>query len=193
MNLSIGKSVGEFLFERLKEIFLDIQLMDPLSEFEFVCSLSKQPSPLEFFTDSSGVFNLKSDLTLIVGTMKFYCHRSVLSLTSPVLTRMFDGEFQEHHAREVPLKGKTSESILELLTYIYPQFHREINDRNVENFISLADEYMIEFLKKPCQEFLAQQLESFKVVVLPTQQKFEKVRREICLLLGQLISSIGFL
>lgn len=150
------------------------------SSSEFFRLSSKQPSPLEFFTDSSGVFNPKSDLIIIVGIMKFYCHALVLSLVSPVFTRMLDGAFREHYARVIVLPGKTRRSILELLTYIYPQFHGQVNDQNIEDFLSLADEYMIECLKESCKEFLSQRLQLFKFVSLPT---LEKVRREICLLL----------
>ena len=81
--------------------------------------LSSTPlSPFEYLTDSTNTINIKSDVILIVGKEKFYCHRLLLSLVSPVFTRMFDGEFKEHNAREIILEGKTSESILELLKYI---------------------------------------------------------------------------
>jgi hypothetical protein len=139
---------------------------------------STSPSPYDYFTDSTNTLNVKSDVILIVGKVKFYCHRLLLSLVSPVFTRMFDGEFKEHHAREIILEGKTSESILELLKYIYPQFHGQINNDNIEDFLLLADEYMIEHLKQPCKDVLIRQLQSFKFVSLPTQQKLEQVLRK---------------
>ena len=132
-------------------------------------------APLDYFTDSSNTINTKSDLILIVGKERFYCHRLLLSLVSPVFTRMFEGQFKEHQEREIVLEGKTSESILELLKYIYPQFHGEITDANVEDFLQLADEYMIEHLKQPCKNLLVRQLELFKTVLLPTQQRLEQV------------------
>jgi hypothetical protein len=132
-------------------------------------------SPLDYFTDSSNIINIKSDVVLIIGKVKFYCHRLLLSLVSPVFTRMFDGEFKEHNEREIILQGKTSESILELLKYIYPQFNGQITNDNIEDFLQLADEYMIDHLKQPCKDVLLQQLELFKFVSLPTQQKLEQV------------------
>jgi hypothetical protein len=132
-------------------------------------------SPLEYFTDSSNIINIKSDVVLIIGKEKFYCHRLLLSLVSPVFTRMFDGEFKEHSEREIILEGKTSESILELLKYIYPQFNGQITNDNIEDFLQLADEYMIDHLKQPCKDVLIKQLQSFKFVSLPTQQKLEQV------------------
>jgi hypothetical protein len=142
---------------------------------EFNRLSSTSPSPLDYFTDSSNTINMKSDVVLIIGQDKFYCHRLLLSLVSPVFTRMFDGEFKEHNAREIILEGKTSESILELLKYIYPQFNGQITNDNIEDFIQLADEYMIEHLKQPCKDVLLKQLELYKFVLLPTQQKLEKV------------------
>jgi hypothetical protein len=88
---------------------------------------------------------------------------------------MFDGQFKEHNEREIILEGKTSGSILELLKYIYPQFNGQITNDNIEDFIQLADEYMIEHLKQPCKDVLLKQLEVFKYVLLPTQQKLEQV------------------
>jgi hypothetical protein len=138
---------------------------------------STGPSPFDYFTDSSNTLNVKSDIILVVGKEKFYCHRLLLSLVSPVFTRMFDGEFKEHNAREIVLEGKTSESILELLKYIYPQFNGQITNDNIEDFLLLADEYMIEHLKQPCKDVLIKQLQLFKYVSLPTQQKLEQVIR----------------
>jgi BTB/POZ domain len=132
-------------------------------------------SPIEYFTDSSNTINIKSDVVLVVGKDKFYCHRLLLSLVSPVFTRMFEGQFKEHDEREIVLQGKTSDSILELLKYIYPQFNGQIGDDNVEDFLQLADEYMIEHLKQPCKDVLVKQLEIFKFIVLPTHQKLEQV------------------
>jgi len=140
---------------------------------------STSPSPFDYFTDSSNTLNVKSDIILVVGKEKFYCHRLLLSLVSPVFTRMFDGEFKEHNAHEIILEGKTSESILELLKYIYPQFNGEITNDNIEDFLLLADEYMIEHLKQPCKNLLIKQLQTFKFVSLPTQQKLEQVIENI--------------
>lgn len=132
-------------------------------------------SPSEYFTDSSNTTNTKSDVILVVGNQKFYCHRLLLSLVSPVFLRMFEGQFKEHNEHEVILEGKSSDSILELLKYIYPQFNGQITDNNIEDFLQLADEYMIEHLKKPCIDFLIKQLGLFKFVALPTQKKPEQV------------------
>lgn len=145
------------------------------SSAEFLRLSSISPAPYDYFTDSTNTLNVKSDVILVVGKEKFYCHRLLLALVSPVFTRMFDGEFKEHHANEIVLEGKISESILELLKYIYPQFHGQITSENIEDFLLLADEYMIDHLKQPCKDVLVKQLQSFKYVSLPTQQKLEQV------------------
>ena len=138
-------------------------------------------SPLEYFTDSSNAVNQKSDVILVVENVRFYCHRLMLSIVSPVFSRMFDGEFREHDAQEIKLEGKTSGSILELLKYIYPQYRlqSQVTNDNVESFLQLADEYMIDHLKQPCKDFLMHQLEIFKFVSLPSEYKLEKVKRTI--------------
>ena len=63
-------------------------------------------SPIEYFTDASNTINIKSDVVLVVGKDRFYCHRLLLSLVSPVFTRMFEGQFKEHDEREIVLEGK---------------------------------------------------------------------------------------
>jgi hypothetical protein len=88
---------------------------------------------------------------------------------------MFDGSFKEHDDREVVLEGKKSSSILELLKCIYPQFEGDITDENVEDFLQLADEYMIEHMKEPCKNLLMKQLDHFKYVLLPSREKLEQV------------------
>ena len=102
---------------------------------------------------------------------------------------MFDGSFREHDSREIRLEGKTSDSILELLKYVYPQFHGGVTSDNVEAFLLLADEYMIEHLKQPCKDLLLEQLQSVEFVSLPTQQKLEQVLTERFILDDQLCPS----
>ena len=145
------------------------------SKMDFDALPETFPSALEYFTDSTNTINAKADVVLVVGKDRYYCHRLLLSLVSPVFTRMFDGEFKEHHDREIKLEGKTSESILELLKYIYPQFHGQITKENVEGFLLLSDEYMIEHLKEACKNVMIQQLQSFKFASLPTQERLEQV------------------
>jgi hypothetical protein len=129
----------------------------------------------EYFTDSSNTINNKSDLVLVVADKKYFCHRLLLSIVSPVFMRMFEGQFKEHDQHELVLEGKNSESILELLKCIYPQFDGNITDNNVDDFLQLADEYMIEYLKETCRNILIEQLDVFKYVLLPTQEKLEQV------------------
>ncbi|CAF1342353.1 unnamed protein product [Rotaria sordida] len=130
-------------------------------------------TPYDYFTDSSKI--LKSDVILVVENEKFYCHRLLLSLVSPVFNRMFNGEFKEHNAYEIRLEGKTSESILELLKYIYPQFNGQITNDNIEDFLLLVDEYMIDYLKQICKDVLMKQLQCFKYVSIPIQQKLAQL------------------
>ncbi|KAH7712932.1 BTB and MATH domain-containing protein 38, partial [Aphelenchoides avenae] len=44
-----------------------------------------------------------SDVQLVVGDAKFYAHRSILSSYSPVFHAMFNGEYSEKRALEVPV------------------------------------------------------------------------------------------
>ncbi|CAF0957679.1 unnamed protein product [Didymodactylos carnosus] len=126
--------------------------------------------PFDYFTKS----NTSADLILVVEDVKFRCHRLLLSLISPVFTRMFDGQFKEHEEQEIILNGKKSSSILELLTYIYPQFYNSVNSTNIEDFLQLADEYMIDHIKQPCHEYLDKELKQYKYVIIPINKKIQQ-------------------
>ena len=60
-----------------------------------------------------------SDQILVVEGKPLHVHRCVLSFWSPVFDRMFNSNFKEKNAVEIPLKGKKYKEILEMLQVIY--------------------------------------------------------------------------
>ena len=62
-----------------------------------------------------------SDLVLLVEGRKLQVHRDILALSSPVFSRMLEGDFKEKTAQEISLPGK--------------KFH-EIRERDVAGDIS---------------------------------------------------------
>ncbi|CAH3022372.1 unnamed protein product [Porites evermanni] len=61
-----------------------------------------------------------SDVVLVVEEERFQVHRNILGMWSEVFTTMFTSEFKEKTARDVPLPGKKSSEIKEMLLVIYP-------------------------------------------------------------------------
>ncbi|XP_076085258.1 BTB and MATH domain-containing protein 36-like [Mytilus galloprovincialis] len=94
-----------------------------------------------------------SDIVLVVEGKRLYTARSLLSMSSPVLTRLLQSpEFKEK--REIPLTGKKYEHILELLYILHPAYQRKLSDQSIFVILSLAEEYQIWNLKQKCEESL---------------------------------------
>ena len=67
-----------------------------------------------------------SDIVVVVEGQRLYTSRTLLSMSSPVLTRMLQSqEFKDK--REVPLTGKTYDHILELLYILHPAYQRKLS------------------------------------------------------------------
>ena len=60
-----------------------------------------------------------TDQVLLVETKPLHVHRSILSLWSPVFSRMFNGDFKEKNSSEVTLPGKSYDEITEMLKVVY--------------------------------------------------------------------------
>lgn len=52
-----------------------------------------------------------SDIVLVVEDQRFYVHRNILALWSPVFEKMFTAAFQEKTKDEIPLSGKKANEI----------------------------------------------------------------------------------
>ena len=84
-----------------------------------------------------------SDVVLVVEEERFHVHRNILGMWSEVFTTMFTSEFKEKTARDVPLPGKKSSEIKEMLLVIYPTSEKPINQENYLFLLELAKEYMM--------------------------------------------------
>ena len=95
-----------------------------------------------------------SDVVLVVEEDRFHVHRNILGMWSEVFTTMFTSQFKEKTAEEVPLPGKKSAEIKEMLLVIYPTSAKPIDKSNYGFLLSLAKEYMMTKLTKKCENFL---------------------------------------
>ena len=95
-----------------------------------------------------------SDVVLVVEEDKFNVHRCILGMWSEVFTTMFTAQFKEKTAEEVPLPGKKSAEIKEMLLVIYPTSAKPIDERNYAFLLDLAKEYMMAKLTEKCENYL---------------------------------------
>ena len=96
-----------------------------------------------------------SDVVLVVEKERLHVHRAVLALSSPVFEKMFTSEFQEKDKNEIPLPGKKSSEVKELLLVIYPFLAgKEITEMNCYFLMKLAHEYQMETIVQRCEDLM---------------------------------------
>ena len=101
----------------------------------------------------------QSDVVLLVERQKFHVHRLILSMSSPVFSRMFSSDFKEKDADEISLPEKKAEEIREMLLVIYPSFCKLVNEINVQFLLPLAREYQMTVLTQKCEDYLLHVIE----------------------------------
>ena len=114
---------------------------------------SDQENPLDF----SQPWQF-SDVVLVVEEDRFHVHRCILGMWSEVFTTMFTSQFKEKTAKEIPLPGKKSAEIKEMLLVIYPTSAKSIHESNYAFLLDLAKEYMMAKLTEKCETYLMDRL-----------------------------------
>ena len=61
-----------------------------------------------------------SDVILVVQGGKIYVSKLVLCMNSPVFRAMFEQDFKENSAKEVPFPGKTYQHMLHFMELLHP-------------------------------------------------------------------------
>ena len=115
--------------------------------------LSTEAERMSYSLDFSKPWQF-GDVVLVVEEERFHVHRNILGMWSEVFTTMFTSGFKEKTAREVPLPGKRSSQIKEMLLVIYPTSAKPINQENYGFLLDLAKEYMMRNLTGKCETFL---------------------------------------
>ena len=71
----------------------------------------------------------ESNVVLMVEGVKFYVHRLILILNSPVFKNMLEPGLEEAPTAEITLPGKDADDILNILKQLYPQEREEISSK----------------------------------------------------------------
>ena len=101
-----------------------------------------------------------SDVVLVVEEDRFHVHRCILGMLSEVFSTIFTAQFKEKTAEEVPLPGKKSAEIKEMLLVIYPTSAKPIDENNYAFLLDLAKEYVMAKLTEKCESYLIGRLGS---------------------------------
>ena len=125
-----------------------------------------------------------SDVVLVVEEDRFHVHRCILGMWSEVFTTMFTSQFKEKTAKEIPLPGKKSAEIKEMLLVIYPTSAKPISESSCAFLLDLAKEYMMAKLTEKCDTYLMDRL-------LSTYRGFSIIRKDYCLELLEIAQNHG--
>ena len=124
-----------------------------------------------------------SDAVFVVEEERLHVHRAVFAMASPVFEKMFTSEFQEKDNNEIPLPGKSSTEVKELLLLIYPSAsEKQITEENCYFLVKLAHEYQMDAIVKKCEDYLVEKLETkskdgaLEDLVFAQTYKLEKLR-----------------
>ena len=107
---------------------------------------------------ASGLNEPWKDVVPLVEDEKFYVHRCMLALWSPV----FDKMFEEKHQDEIPLPGKKATEIQEMLSVMYSE--KKITQETVFFLLELAEEYKMAELCSLCEKCLIEHATKDKAV-----------------------------
>ena len=97
-----------------------------------------------------------SDVKITCGDEVFHCHRSILSVRSPVFEAMFQSDMIENTSRNVEIKDIKLEVLKEMLHFIYKgaTSTENLTDGLVKELLGAADQYQLNLLKNKCEETL---------------------------------------
>ena len=121
-----------------------------------------------------------SDVRIICGKEVFDCHRSILSVRSPVFEAVFQSEVLEN-LKEVVIKDHRPEVVKEMLHFIYngATSTETVMDEIGKDLLGAADQYQLDILRDKCEEKLCSSLEvsnSVELLVLADLHHTSKLR-----------------
>ena len=123
-----------------------------------------------------------SDVQITCGEEVFHCHRSILSVRSPVFEAMFESDMLEKNSRSAEIKDIKPDVVKEMLHFIYngATSTENLMDEIMKNLLGAAEQYQLNLLKNKCEEKLCSILEvsnSVELLVLADLHQAPKLRK----------------
>lgn len=113
---------------------------------------------VQFFTNK----NEFSDLTLAFGDTKLiYASKSILAAASAI----YKNKLSEN-VSQLDVQDAKYEEMLELLQFLYPQFHAKLNLDNITSLMRLSEAYEMRTLADACREYAIQYVQRIQQVKL---------------------------
>ena len=103
-----------------------------------------------------------SDVTFLIEGKEFYAHKIALTAHSEVFKSMFQGDYKEKDAVSIPIpniRWPVFEAMIECM-YVGSV---EVTTDIAQELLEVADQYMVDNLKKICEDAIAEQLSADNV------------------------------
>ena len=136
-----------------------------------------------------------SDVKITCGEEVFHCHRSILSVRSPVFDAMFQSEMLENRSQEVVIRDMKPDIVREMLHFIYngATSTDTVLDSIGKDLLAAADQYQLDCLMNKCEEKLCSSLEvsnSLELLLLADRHHASKLRNMALKLVAKNMDSI---
>lgn len=150
-----GSTLGQLTLA--SEVLKNCYLRNDTLTFRLKFSLIEDPVP----EDSQLVENFLSllsnetlsDVTIQVGSEKFYAQKAILSVRSPVFAAMFQSGMQESTQNRLTVDDIKPEVFKEMLRYVYVGKVERLKEMPHELLVA-ADKYALDRLRKICENHL---------------------------------------
>ncbi|KAJ4877746.1 hypothetical protein Rs2_42764 [Raphanus sativus] len=98
-----------------------------------------------------------SDVTFLIDGKEFYAHKICLVASSDIFRAMFDGLYKERNAQNVEIPNISWEVFELMMRFIYTG-RISITKHLAQHLLVAADQYLIEGLKRLCENTIAQDI-----------------------------------
>lgn len=95
-----------------------------------------------------------SDVTINVRSKEFNVHKNILSIWSPVLSKMLETETKENASTVVNIDNFDPDIFSDFLHFLYAGNTRKLNKENIFKLYIIADEYKVHELSKICVNYM---------------------------------------
>ena len=121
-----------------------------------------------------------SDVQFILDKDVFFAHKFALATRSEVFAAMFAHEMKENTENKVKIENVDGKVFKEMLRYVYTG---EVNDIEImiNDLLSLADKYMLEGLKRTCENKLINNISSENIydhITVASRYSLPKLQRK---------------
>uniref|UniRef100_A0A3Q7H5S6 BTB domain-containing protein n=1 Tax=Solanum lycopersicum TaxID=4081 RepID=A0A3Q7H5S6_SOLLC len=133
------------------------KLANKASSLSPVDAAPPSPTPQVYLGELYVNNSTLSDVTFLVEGKRFYAHRICLLASSDAFRAMFDGGYRERDAKDIEIPNIPWDVFELMMRYIYTG-SVDVNMGVAKDLLRVADQYLLEGLKRLCEYAIAQDI-----------------------------------